>query len=66
MVSQILYLRFITLKHSKGGTVGHHCGVRIIHSVFPMVIWSESRIGQCRDDVHREDEPHFNTQTFEF
>ena len=28
--------------------------------VFPMVIWSEFRMGQYRDDDHREDTPHFN------
>ena len=27
--------------------------------VFPMVIWSEFRVRQYRDDGHREDEPHF-------
>ena len=27
--------------------------------VFPMVISSEFRMRQCRDDDHREDAPHF-------
>ena len=27
--------------------------------VFPMVIWSEFRIGQYRDGDHREDTPQF-------
>ena len=27
--------------------------------VFPMVIWSEFRMGQYRDDDHREDASHF-------
>ena len=25
----------------------------------PMVIWSEFRVGQYKDDSHREDAPHF-------
>ena len=31
--------------------------------VLPMVIWSEFRIRQYRDDDHREDAPHFNKQS---
>lgn len=29
--------------------------------VFSLVIWSESQMGQYRDDNHREDAPHFRT-----
>ena len=28
--------------------------------VFPMVIWSEFRLGKYRDDDHREDAAHFS------
>ena len=28
--------------------------------IFPMVIWSEFRIGQYRDDDHQKDAIHFN------
>ena len=28
--------------------------------VFPLVIWSNSRMGQYRDDHHREDAPQFS------
>ena len=31
-----------------------------VECVFPMVIWSEFRLGQYRVDDHREDAPHFN------
>ena len=29
--------------------------------VFPMVIWSEIRIGQHRDGDHQEDAPYFSS-----
>ena len=28
--------------------------------VFPVVIWSEFRLGQYRDDDHRDEASHFN------
>ena len=30
-----------------------------VRCVFPMVIWSEFRMGQKRDEDHRKDAPHF-------
>ena len=30
--------------------------------VFPVVIWSEFRLGQQRDDGHREYTPHFTSK----
>ena len=33
--------------------------VNKVGCAFPMVIWSEFRMGQYRDDDHREDAPHF-------
>ena len=35
-----------------------------VECVLPMVISSEFRIGQNRDDDHREDEPHFTSGVF--
>ena len=32
-----------------------------VERVFLTVIWSEFRMGQYRDDDHREDAPHFIT-----
>ena len=32
--------------------------------IFPMVISSDSRMGQHRDDDHQEDAPHFMNRDF--
>ena len=32
--------------------------------VFPMVIWSEFRLGKNRDDDHRKDAPYFSIQKY--
>ena len=34
--------------------------------VFPLVIWSEFRIGHYSEDNHREDAPHFNCLDVDF
>ena len=36
----------------------HDCALKV-GCVFLMVIWSDFRIGQNRDDDHKEDTPHF-------
>ena len=35
-----------------------HTGTKV-ECVLPMVIWSEFRLGQYRDDEHQLDAPHF-------
>ena len=30
--------------------------------MFPVIIWSEFRLGKYRDDNHREDAPHFTSK----
>ena len=39
-------------------------GVHVALCTFPMVISSVFRMGQCRDDDHREDALHFNSCDF--
>ena len=34
-------------------------GLYKVECVFPMVIWPGFRMGQCREDDHRKDAPHF-------
>ena len=34
--------------------------------VYPMVIWSEFRLGKYRDDDHREDAPHFSSLQMDY
>ena len=63
---------FVTITiFGKPRVVGHdlnvftfcHQNIEVIHKVgciFPMVISSEFRMGQYRDDDHREDASHFS------
>ena len=36
-----------------------------VECVFRMIIWSEFRMVQYRDDDHREDAPHFSWSNFD-
>ena len=58
--TKIFMLYPMVLKSSLFQVVQKYKLIYKVGRVFPMVIWSEFRLGEYRDDDHREDAPHFN------
>ena len=58
--TKIFMLYPMVLKSSLFQVVQKYKLIYKVGPVFPMVIWSEFRLGKYRDDDHREDAPHFN------
>ena len=57
---KIFMLYPMVLKSSLFQVVQKYKLIYKVGPIFPMVIWSEFRLGKYRDDDHREDAPHFN------
>ena len=63
-----MFLRFLSEKDVFERYYKNHLAKRLlkqkvfrnkVECVFPMVIWSKFRMGQYKDNDHREDTPHF-------
>ena len=61
--SQVRQRHFRVLVRSKISNQGVNFLVHKVGCIFPMVISSDFRMGEHRDDDHQEDAPHFRTVT---